>query len=432
LLALLLREGRRVTKSYLLPTLWRDHRWIPDSRLLVLSLWLVLFATPCRTRAEDRADYRYEDYKEEDGRIHVKTHGAYFDVELKSGLNVQGNFVYDSISGATPTGTPFLNGETSFDQVPFSTAPVSDIRRAGFLQAAIKAGNHTLTPQASYSKESDYRSWGVSLSDAIDFNDKNTTLSIGASHSFDTVLPNAGERVWENLDPNTGNPVDLTSDLDKDTTDVLLGLTQLLGPNDVLKAFVTLGYSSGFLNDPYKRVYFDADGSYYYYDPGTGLSYYTVWPENRPDTKFRQVLFLSYQHYFEKLDAGSELTYRLHHDDFGIIANTVSLQWNQKIGRHFIVSPLVRFHTQTAADFYNTHFPGDPGFSPIPEYFSADYRLSALDSLTYGVSLSARVQEHLSLEAAFKRYEMYGRDSITFEGQYPKANVFTVGATAWF
>lgn len=415
-----------VMNSELAQTCARLGAGIPRPRLLALSLWLLLFAVPGRTKAEDRADYRYEDYKEADGRVHIQTHGFYFDVGLRPWLAVQGNYIYDSISGATPTGAPALNGEPDF-----ATVPVSDIRRAGFLQAAIKTGNHTFSPQVSYSEESDYKSLGISLGDAIEFNEKNTTLSIGVSHSFDQVVPNDGQGMW------VGDQYTFTidSEQEKDSTDVLLGVTQLLGPNDVFSAFLTLGYSSGFLNDPYKRVYFDGNGSDYYNPDPDPLFRYIVWPERRPDTKFRQVLFLSYQHYFEKLNAGSELTYRLHHDDFGVTAHTASLQWNQKLGKIFILSPLVRFHTQSAADFYNTHFPGDPldqATMPLPKYFSADYRLSELDSLTYGVSLGAKVWKHLSLEVAFKRYEMYGRDSITHPDQYPKANVVTVGATAWF
>lgn len=405
-------------------------------KAIALALWLVLAANPGRTKAEDRVDYRFEDYQEEGGRIHIQTHGAYFDTELKPWLSVQGNFIYDSISGATPTGAPMLNGETSFAQTPFGTSSVGDIRRAGFLQAAIKTGNHTFSPQLSYSKESDYRSIGVSLGDAIDFNEKNTTLSVGISHSFDEVLPNEGESQWDGLNPATGNFGPITSPLHKETTDILAGLTQLLGPDDEVGAFLTLGYSSGYLNDAYKQVYFDGNGTdYFYADTGSGLNYYTVFPENRPDHKFRQVLFLSYKHYFEKLNAGAELTYRLHHDSYDVTSHTVSLQWNQKIGKIFILSPLVRFSTQTAASFYNTHFPGDPldqGTMPIPKYFSADYRLSAMDTFTYGVNLSAKVQQHFSLDFAYKRYEMYGRDSITFKGQYPKANVFTIGGTVWF
>lgn len=400
---------------------------ILQPRLMALSLWLLLFAIPARTKAESRLDYRYEDYKEVGGRIHIQTHGAYFDIAPNSWLSVQGNYINDAISGATPTGAPTLHGESKF-----ATTQIEDLRRAGFFQAAIKAGNHTFSPQFSYSEESDYKSIGISLGDAIELNEKNTTLSFGISHSFDQILPNPGEFLLG----MGGVSVPIAKPIDKDSTDFLMGVTQLLGPNDVFGAFLTLGYSSGFLTDPYKQVYFESDGSFY--DHHTELdpkNRYTVFPEKRPGHKFREVLFLSYQHNFEKANAALEATYRFHHDDFGIIANTFSLQWNQKLGKVFTLSPLFRFHTQTAADFYGTHFPGDPSdssFGPLPKYYSADYRLSALDSFTYGASLSAKVHEHVSLEFAYKRYDMVGRDNETNKGQYPKANVFTAGLTIWF
>jgi len=372
---------------------------------LFVAAWLVV-ALPLRTRSENRADYRYEDYQEEGGRIHVQTHGVYFDTELKPWASLKGNFIYDSISGATPNGAPPLPGQSHV-----ATEQVEDKRYAGFLESALKFGIHAFTPQAAYSEEDDYKSLGVALTHSMDFNEKNTTVSWGLSHTFDQVLDSSSPREWQ----------------DKDTTDFLLGLTQLLGPNTIFSGNLTLGYSDGYLSDPYKGVLFD--DFIYYGGP------YTVWPEQRPGHKFRQVGFVSVQQYFDPVKGAMEVTYRFGHDDQGITANTVSLQWNQKIGKYAILSPLFRYHTQTAADYYGTHFPGDPSDPadyPTPEYYSADYRISALETFTYGIALSVRVHEHLSLEAAYKRYEMHGTDNQTSSDQYPKANVFTGGLTLWF
>ncbi len=372
---------------------------------MLFAAWLVV-ALPLRTRSENRADYRYEDYQEEGGRIHVQTHGAYFDAELKPWATLKGNFIYDSISGATPIGAPPLPGQSEV-----AKAEVEDTRYAGFLESALKLGRHTLTPQAAYSEESDYKSFGVALTHAMEFNEKNTTVSWGISHAFDQVLDGSDPREWQ----------------DKDTTDFLLGLTQLLGPNTILSANLTLGYSDGDLTDPYKGVLFDDFP--YFGGP------FTLWPEQRPGHKFRQIGYLSLQHYFERVKGAVETTYRLHHDDQGITAHTVSLQWNQKIGKYVMLSPLFRYHTQTAADYYGTHFPGDPSDPtnfPTPDYYSADYRISALETFTYGVAISVRIHEHVSLEVAYKRYEMYGTDNETADDQYPKANVLTGGLTIWF
>jgi hypothetical protein len=369
---------------------------------------LLQLAALTRTRGEDRIDYRYEDYSEDSGRIHIETHGFYFDKTIKPWLSLKGNYINDAISGATPTGAPPLPGRT---KVP--TVTIDDMRDAGFLEAAIKAGRHTFSPQIAYSQESDYKSVGMSLSHAMDFNEKNTTLTWGLSHTADEILSNPGTAI--------------THDSDKNSTDFLLGLTQLLGPKTVLTLNATLGYSEGYLSDPYKRVLFED----FPYTPGED---YTVWGEKRPGHKFRQVGYVALQQYFDPLNGAAEVSYRFHHDDFGVVAHTIGVQWNQKIGKKVIVSPLFRYHRQREADFYGTSFPGDPSLpdARIPNNYSSDYRLSALESFTYGVNISARVHEHLSLELGYKRYEMFGTDGRTSKDQYPSANVFTGGITVWW
>ena len=356
-------------------------------------------------------DYSFEDYAENNGRIHVQTQGAYFGLDLEPWLSIKGNVISDAISGATPIGAPPVPGTNAV-----AMAVMHDHRYAGSLAGDFKFGNNLLSPQISYSQEHDYRSLGISLNGAMDFNEKNTTLSGGLSHDFDQVLPYPGE------DPAITRP------RDKDTTDGLLGFSQVLDQNTVAGANLTLGYSSGYLSDPYKRVLFDD----FPYTPGNP---FTVFPEHRPDHKFRQVVLLSLQHDFEPLDGAVDVSYRFYHDSFGIFAHTAEVQWNQKIGRYVMLSPFIRYYTQTAASFYGTHFPGDPTNPttyPTPEYYSADYRLSALYSWTYGLSLSVRAQKHLSLEIAYQRYEMHGTDGVTAAAQYPNANVFTGSLTIWF
>jgi hypothetical protein len=379
-------------------------------------------ASVARTKGEDRVDYRYEDYAEEGGRIHVTTQGVYFDTALSAAISLRGNFIYDSISGATPLGPPFLPGTNAVN-----TVHMSDQRFAGFLEPVFRLGRHTLAAQVSYSQEHDYQSLGIALNDAIDFNDKNTTLLLGLSHSFDNVLPNEGEYYYGTEGP-------LTTKLRKDDTAALLGVAQLLGPNTVLTVNATLGYASGYLSDPYKRVLFDN----VYYNPGPDPANpypFRAWPERRPEERFRQVAFVSLQHFFDPLQGAVELTYRFSHDSFEIMSHTASIQWNQKLGKHVILSPLFRYYIQTAAWFYATHFPGDPDNQqtyPLPSAYSSDYRLSALESYTGGVNLSVRVHEHVSLDLAYKRYEMFGRDHVTDAAQYPKANVVSGGFTVWF
>jgi hypothetical protein len=391
-------------------------------RALGLSLLLEISVLQ-RARAQNRADYRYADYAEQNNRIHVQTQDAYFDTRLSPLASLKGDFVSDAVSGATPTGAPWLPGTNAVN-----TAQMNDHRYAGFIEPTFYVNNWTVSPMVSYSQEHDYRSLGIAVNTTRSFNEKNTTVALGLAHSFDQVLPNEGELYYV-----TDGPI--TSPLDKADSSMLLGVAQLLGPATVITINATLGYENGYLSDPYKRVLFDGVPYNPGPDPANPLPY-TVWPEHRPGYKFRQVGFFSLNHNFEGVRGAMEATYRIYHDDFGVLGQTAGMLWNQHVGKYVMISPLFRFYTQTAAYFYATHFPGDPSNPaypiPIPDYYSADYRLSELVSYTYGVSLTAQVQEHLSLTFSYMRYATYGKDGVTSPNQYPTANVFAGGLTVWF
>jgi hypothetical protein len=416
-----------------------------SARTLVLACWLQV-SNLQRASAEDHVEYRYEDYREDHGRIHIRTHGVGFEKELSSKITAKGLLVYDGISGATPTGEAPARGSSTLP-----VAEIEDIRRAASLNLDVRSGRHTTTPELSYSEESDYISRGLSINHSIDFNQKNTTLVLGAAHNFDSVGGGA-----------------LSEFQQKDTTDLLLGLNQLLGPTTVLTVNLTLGYADGYLNDPYRRATFLLPGSPdpIFSDPAA----VNPLSDNRPHHRFKQVGFVSLTQFIAPLNASVEGGYRLYHDDWGIWASTISLTWNQKIGKHLTLSPLFRYYHQGRADFYAPSFQGvsfdeyaggsrvafqdgvfvgfqgDPAFPAAgdesayqilsvparPSYYSADYRLSQFYALTYGVGARVKLGEHFTVDVACKRYEMHGLDGVTSWSAYPSANVFTVGCGIWF
>ncbi len=83
---------------------------LPRTSLVVAVLARCL--QPPKAEAEDRLEYRFENYAEDDHRMHIQTHAVGFDAELFSRIAAKGLFVYDSISGATPTGEPPPSGGT--------------------------------------------------------------------------------------------------------------------------------------------------------------------------------------------------------------------------------------------------------------------------------------------------------------------------------
>ena len=129
-----------------------------------------------------------------------------------------------------------------------------------------------------------------------------------------------------------------------------------------------------------------------------------------------------------------EASYRYYQDTYGIAAHTIQLAWHQKIGTFLQISPVFRYYRQSAASFYAIHFPGDFVYDPaaIPANYSSDYRLSTMETFNAGVEMSARVRPWLTIDLAYKRYEMYGLDGVTSPSAYPKANIVTVGARLWF
>ena len=385
-----------------------QDRWTTPRRWLGLVISVGLQALLVqRTRGENHFDYKYEDYAEESRRIHVRTHGALFEIEATPSVSVHGELVFDAISGATPTGGPPPAGSK---HVPL--AHMDDDRTAGNVQTAIRWGRHTTTPQAAYSLEGDYESVGLSLNHTIDFNDKNTTLALGFAYTYDTIMPEFwfGNKEYKN------------------SGDVLVGLTQLLGPKTVLTANFTMGAANGYMNDPYKGVRFDD-----YPDPNT------LFREKRPGYRDKQIGYFALTQFFTPVNGSAELAYRLYHDSYGIMSHTVSLSWFQKLGKHVVVSPMFRFADQSEADFYGVRFPGDaslppddPFYVPIPDHYSADYRLSAMQTFTYGLSATWKIKDRVSLDVAYKRYDMFGKDNVTSKDAYPNANVFSGGVRVWF
>jgi Protein of unknown function (DUF3570) len=383
-------------------------------KVLALAVLLRLIR-PTRAEADNFVDYRYGLYREDAGRMEVNTQSALFQQELKPWLSLKGEVVFDAISGATPTGAPppsqinFFGPVSTDNYVP--TTHLRDQRWAGSLDALFTLGRHRITPEFSYSSEHDYTSRGAALNYAVDFNERNTTLNLGWSHDWDRILPNSGTYIS-----------DVRS---KDTDGFLVGLSQVLGPTTVLTGDFTFRNSSGYQADPYRGVVFD---DYPQFDP-TQIS---LFPESRPEHRETCIGYLALTQMISPVNASVDASARVSHDSFNINGYTAALTWNQKLGKRVLFSPQFRYFRQTAASFYATHFAGDPTNpfdpTPIPAYYSADYRLSKLDSLTFGASVSVKATDWLTLNASFQRYEMRGLDGVTSPSAYPKANIITMGA----
>jgi len=382
-----------------------------------------------RASAEDRVHYRYEDYNEDKDRIHIETHAFLFEQRLLPWVDIKGEVFYDCLSGASPTGAPPPSTLTYLDL--FTGEPVeglstsvpvvslNDVRWSGGLQPTFTLGSHRITPGFSYSHEHDYISSGASLNYSVDLNEKNTTLNVGWSHNWDKVYQDSSRTTV------MGH---------KDTDDVIVGINQLLGPKTVMTVNFTYGNARGYLSDPYKVVARTDTILYAFTDPSSGDVFLTTGNDidNRPRQRDRYIGYASLTQAVTPLTASIEGSYRLFLDSWGITAHTLTMTWFQKCGRHVTIAPSFRYYRQTAADFYYASLPGVSGDPTTPTHYSADYRLSEMETFTYGGSVTIKPVDWLTIEGSYKRYEMRGRDSVTSPTAYPSAHVFAIGFGLWF
>ena len=379
----------------------RRPRTPTASALLAAALAFSLPRQPAR--AEDSVDYKYENYREEDGRITVVTESgsANQDVGAFGHLSLTGTV--DAVAGATPTGRPAPDGS---DQVVLTEIHTRRKAWSGDYSEQI----HNLSIDAGFaeSRESDYVSRGWSLNTLTDFNEKNTTLRAGVAGTDDRV-----EVFYE------------TAYLPKHTNDAILGLTQVLDPLTFVTLNVSLGRSTGYLAEPHKFVEKGIDIL-----PGLVLE--ESFAENSPNERNRESVYASINRAFPKLKGAVEGSYRLYADSFGIVAHTLQVDWQQHVGPQVILEPMVRLYQQSAARFYYYNLDDTPivpvripnGTGP---YYSSDFRLSAEDSTSFGLKATWKASERIHLDASYERYALSGRDGVTPQSAYPTANITTVG-----
>jgi hypothetical protein len=445
----------------------------------ILTVGLVL-KTWTSFGQENYAGYRHEYYLEDNHRMDINTDSAAFDVGLGEHLRLTGLLVQDAISGATPTGAPPPNqfpypGFASFYNQDYSrlfraainnpnnlilyqsgyfanfqaytnfvaqsnpqlgtqatnlanasrkaitqnpnfhnnTVPLTylhDLRNALTFSTPITVGPakfpQVFTPQASYSTESDYHSLGMSLNYALQLNQKNTTLNAGYAHDADLV-----------------RDFTLVHWRPKVTDEVLVGINQLLTPKSYITADFTYSQEHGYLSDPYRGVL--AEANFPQYNPSDAA----LIPENRPRSRNEQIIYTTYNQYFDAAQGAMEVGYRGYHDSYGIFAHTFEASWIQHLGRSLILTPGFRYYNQTAAKFYYILV---PDFDNLPDYFSSDYRLSEFQSFNISVTLTYRVVKWVSIDVTYSRYIMEGLDGVTSQSAYPSANVYSLGGRFWF
>lgn len=341
-------------------------------------------------------------YYHEDGRIQAIEPMVNVSRDLSEGGKLALDGTFDALSGSSPNGALTSRTPQTFaspSAKSFSSArhlytaapgrlPVdpnySDARFAAGAQWTLPLTRFTRTTLGGkFSYEDDFYSLSLNASLEHDFNEKNTTVSIGVNDENDAIRPIGGTP----LALSDYAAFDKTGNQSKNGAGVLVGVTQVMTRRWLTDLSVSVDRFSGYLNDPYKIASI--------VDPNGDTAGYVY--ENRPGRRTRRSV------YWENRIGGDRssatLSVRYMSDTWGISSETTQLRvrfWGPS--RDQYLEPTVRWYKQTAADFYKAWIPSSE--TNDLTYVSSDARLGAFHAFTYGVKYGLNLSDRLGRDSA--------------------------------
>ena len=246
--------------------------------------------------------FKYLDYKDsqpDQDRIKVKAQAVSVLMPFAGDWSVQATATKDTVSGASPR---FWTK---------STASMRDKRNASDIAVTRYFSHDTLTLSASLSDENDYRSESFAFNGTHATEDKNTTFNYGYAVSNDDIHVAA-------------------QDLNKSKrrVDFALGVTQVLTQKDIVQVTLTSVNGQGYFSDPYK------------------------FSDIRPGSRHQQTGQIRWNHFISGPDATLKLSYRYYTDSWSVKAHTFGVEYVQPLANNWTITPSLRIHDQSAADFY--------------------------------------------------------------------------------
>lgn len=378
----------------------KDDKRAISAALSAATCGLLMGATPSRAEvvAEPtdrpwRADAGAMYYTEED-RIDVRSYVTEVRRRIGEDHFVSAKGVYDSITGASPTGATYVQTNTSAS----GSAPLGTFSET---RTAVSAGWEPpitdltrMNLGLNHSRSATYASVGGSAVFSTDFNQRNTTVTYGVGYARDSNQPDGG--IPEPLDA-VGSADIIKSEGIKRQTDLLLGVTQVLGCATLLQINYVRSNADGYLTNPYKVV------SVVHPLTGETLNFPTL-HEKRPGERRSNALLGQINHQFG-IGVGY-VTYRYYWDDWDIRAHNLELKYRLPLGERVFLQGHVRGYTQTAAEFYRPVVLSNQNL----EYVSADYRLTDLQTFSTGLKLGYRTAEWGEFTARYEYMTQTGEE----------------------
>ena len=335
------------------------------ARLLAAALALPGTTALHAETAPERASVslKYLDYLDSQPgaeRIRVKAPALGFVAPIGTDWALGGTLVSDAISGASPA---------------YHTSALTKLRDQRYAADASLTRYYAAASWsigAQFSSENDYVSRGLSAQGTLSSEDKNTTWSAGLGFNRDSIDPSNRAVDHEN----------------KRVLQLVLGLTRVLTPHDIV--LFNLGHvrGRGYFSDPYKVF------------------------DQRPRERNQSTFTARWNHHLPDTETTLRTSYRYYADSYRVRAHTLGLEIVQPLAQGWTLVPLLRLYSQGAARFYVDADPASAPFPPNPPedalYYSEDQRLSAFGARTLGLKLIKQINADWSVDVKVEHYEQRG------------------------
>lgn len=358
-------------------------------------------------------------YSEKD-RVHATESIFHLRHTIKGDRFLNARLSFDALTGPSPNGAAPSNKIQTFTRPSgagsYSVKPGETPKDDAFKDSRLGVdGSYTrpldrlttLDVGGHLSSEHDYLSIGANIGFSRDFNQRNTTLSVSAAISHDLVSPRGGAPVpfssMSSVPIGHGNDDEFEHENEgagenKNVFDAVLGLTQVLDRQTLVRFNYSLNYTSGYLNDPYKliSVVQAQTGA----KPGEPVDYLY---ESRPGSRSKNALFAEARRYI--FGHTIDVSFRYFWDDWGIVSHTFDLHYRLPLPGGHALEPHLRWYRQSAADFYRSYLLDG---SPRPAFASADYRLAPFHALTIGLQYVFPVAAKTQFSVGAEQYHQAG------------------------
>lgn len=318
-------------------------------------------------------------------------------------------FTFDSITGSTPLGTLPETQNTAPNTVTNASgraynpiigkvplAEMEDTRVA--LDASWQqplSTNLTGVFGGYVSKETDFLALGTSVKLARDFNQKNTTFSLGLGPEFDFIDPNGGKPASL---ATVGDPNSLSNKVEhRALLSGVAGITQVINRKTLMQFNYGLTYEEGYLNDPYKQLSVVDDQG----DPVRAIY------ESRPGDRVEHIFYWLTRWNMVGKDVFS-LGLRYYTDDWGIESSTLDFTYRRQSHPRFYWEPHVRYYHQTESNFFKVGLRDGLAY---PDHATSDMRQADLRGVTIGLRMGYTLKNKSELIVRAEYYTQTGENN---------------------